>query len=185
MGKVKLLTCVHETAAKEIARLKNKTSGTTAISDIDLNRLLNLYRNTLYGYFEGEELITWACIRFGDLHGEKTWTVMGIFTKNFSEHFSFNREDFGLIMKTVFEKAEAEGYYSYVYSIATRLEKVYDRKWSTNKFLPPSNRYTREKLIEIPANTKAPEDWQSRLVGGIKPDNVSILRRSLKPEFRK
>ena len=182
---IKYLNDSHIDQCIEISMLSSRHSGTSKNSNVDLLRCLNLERNCVVGYFVEDKIITWGSARFGLLHGEKTWSILGLYTSDFSDHFSFNRADFGLLISKFFEVAENDRYYNYIYSIATRLERFYDRKWSSNTFLPPTNRYIRKKLIEIPANELAPEQWQQRLLGGIKPDAMSILMRSLKEEFRK
>ena len=182
---IQFLNNTHFDECLKISDLSTRHSGTSKNTHDDLTKCLNFERNTVLGYFENNKLITWTSARFGVLHQQKTWTILGMYTREFTDQFSFNRVDFGLSICKLFEIAEGDGYYDYVYSISTKLERVYDRKWASNRFLPPTARYTRQKIVEVPANTVPPEYWQQRLLGGIKPDDMSILKRSLKEEFRK
>lgn len=153
------------------------------ISPQTLNYFLMQDQFKIFGFFEDDLLITVVIIKFGELHGEKTWTVIHMFTRRLRGIFSFG-DDFGQIIAKVFEIAEEKGFYNYVYMVNKKHENAYYRMWKTNKFLPPSNRYTISNLAEIPAGTIAPENWMVRLMGGPKNYDCVIKMRKLKEEFR-
>jgi len=137
-------------------------------------------KNLSLGYFEGNELITWAAVRFGQLHGEKIWCIIYLFTKRFSDHFSFKTDDFGLIMDEYFRIAEENEYYSYVYSVPKKSQRSYYRKWKSVE-----GRYLAEDLEDVPAGTLPSEEWMRRLNGGIRAYDSVIKKRTLKHEYRK
>lgn len=183
------LTTEHVDQARHIATLRSKHSGTapTPIEKIDwLLESINQEDSGFYlfGYFEGKELISWAALKFVELNGEKVWVIIGLFTSKFNEHFTWNVPELGLLIKHAFEVAEGRGYYSYIYSIATRLERVYYHQWKKNVYLPPTGRYETQVVNRIPPNSTEAEEWQIRMAGLPKPDEISIMRRTLKLEYR-
>jgi hypothetical protein len=174
--------------AMALAARHARHSGTEPVSLVEIEDLLSEIntdtKNRFFGYFDGRDMLSWACLRFGELHGEKTWSISCLFVRHTREHFSWEPPELGLIVKQGFDYAEAHGYYAYVYSIATRLERVYERKWRTNPWLPPRDRYTKDVIARIPAGEKAPQNWMTRMARLPKPDEMSILRRTLKEEYR-
>jgi hypothetical protein len=133
------------------------------------------------GYFEDDKLVSWVSIGFYEskLRG-KFWAITGLFTTVFEERFSFSRPEFGLLFKRAFEIAEEKGYFQYFYSIAERVERVYERQWKKNPW-GFNNRYDLITLDIVPANTKPEYDLYWRLMGKeLKPDNIVIKARILK-----
>lgn len=165
----------------EISKIKLAESEQS--SEEMLRYFLTNDKNKVFGYFENELLITGVVVRFGELHGEKTWSIVHMFTRNLRHLFSFS-EDFGQIIAGAFKIAEENGFYRYVYVVNKKHENAYYRMWKTNKYLPPSNRYEIYDLAVVPANTTAPEIWMDRLMGGQKNYDVVIKKRELKNEFR-
>lgn len=156
------------------SRRKRSSSNTFTLEEIEKLVLAN---NCL-GYFEDDRLVTWVSYRFGELHGEKIWCILNMFTSKFTNRFSFDGPDFGPIIKTLFEKAEAWQVYSYIYVVAEKVEKVYYEKWKSK------GRYDTFDLARIPANTVPPENWMTRLIGGTLPYDCVIKKRTLKLEHR-
>lgn len=185
---LRLLTADDIPAATSISRLKASNSGTQASSIEQIAKTLETIHELeskfkIVGYFVDDTLVSWMAFKFGELHGEKVWVILHLFTRVFSQVFSWRHPELGLLVKWAFETAEKEKYYTYLYSVSTRLERVYERKWESNPWLPPTGRYTKEYLIRIPANTKA-DNWMNRLADLPKPDAITILKRTLKEEFR-
>ena len=76
--------------------------------------------------------------------------------------------------------AEEKGYFQYFYSIAERLERVYERQWKKNPW-GFNGRYDLVTLDVVPANTKPEFELYWRLMGQeLKPDNIVIKARKLK-----
>ena len=84
-------------------------------------------------YFEDGKLISWITIGFYEskMRG-KFWVISNFFSSVYTSYFNFNRPEFGMLFKAAFEVAEGRGYYQYFYSIAERLERVYERQWKKN-----------------------------------------------------
>lgn len=172
---------------REIAMLRPRVSGTEPPKDIDvfIGGLKDPNsRSEFYGVFDGEQLISWIAFRFGELHGEQVWAILGIYSRVTENFFTFNRPDIKLLIRKAFSTAEDNGVYIYVYSIAKRLEKVYETRWKKNDWITPG-RYELFTIAVIPANVPASENWQLRLMGGVKPDDVVIKKRILREKFRK
>lgn len=182
------LTTVHVEQALSISRLKSKHSGTEPATEGELSELL--YHSLaekkfhLFGYFEEDVLISWCLIKFGMLHEEKVWIIALLFTSRFHNVFTWNVPELGLLIKHAFEEAEERKVYSYLYSVADHVERVFERQWEKNTYLPPTGRYSRRTLATVKAGLPAAEYWQYRLIGGIKPHDISIKKRTLKEEFR-
>lgn len=177
---IRLLDINDLPEAIKIASLKPIRGEDTPV-DIELlsNSFRNLNTRTL-GYFEDGNLITWVMVKFGTLHEEKIWCIVNIFTRNFSNYFTFNGPDIGPIIEKFFAIAEEEGYYSYIYSVPKKLERVYYKKWKSK-----NGRYDTLDLLFIPANTEPSQNWATRLNGGIRAYDCVIKKRTLKNEYRK
>lgn len=196
MGHVRELTEVDRDEARRLARLKDRTSGSDPITDDALDYLMGVIGHPesgrrLFGYFEDSTLVSWLAVRYlmwfneTEQTEEKVWLIVGMFTRSFHNHFSFKRPEFGMLIKGAFDFAEANGYYKYVYSIAKRLEDVYERQFAKQSFMPMIGRYELHNIGVVHAGTPAPTDWQQRMMGGIKSDDISFKMRVLKPEYRK
>lgn len=168
-----------------LTRCKHASRDGVYIDDSTVYRLLSNDGNVTMGYFDSSTLVTAVSVRFGELHGEKTWVIAHMFTNRFSNVFSFSRPDFGLIIKSFFEIAEEQKFYNYIYAIPAKLSSVYYRQWKSNPYLPPAGRYDISKILEISANTLPEDNWAARLIGGTKPYDVVINSRKLKQEYRK
>jgi hypothetical protein len=110
----------------------------------------------------------------------KFWVISNFFSSVYTSYFNFNRPEFGMLFKKAFEVAEGRGYYQYFYSIAERLERVYERQWKKNSYAI-QGKYDLTTLAVVPANTKPEFELYWRLMGQeLKPDNISIKARKLK-----
>jgi len=165
---------------KEISQIKKQD---IYLADDMLYYFLTDEKIKVLGYFDNSVLITWVAIKFGTLHDINTWCIIHMFTRNLKEFFSFG-PDFGQIIAKAFELAESHGYYQYIYLVNKKHQNAYYRMWKTNKYLPPSNRYSVEDVAVIPSGTKAAENWMNRLMGGIREYDCVIKMRTLKKEFR-
>lgn len=174
----RLLTADDFDKAVEISKLRNRNAGTTAIhenAEITLIAALlsNDPRIKVFGYFE-DELISFVAVKFGELGDEKVWVPLYAFTSRFTTYFNWERQDVKELAKMIFTVTEQYGYLSYVYAISSKLERV---------IVPPS-RYEKKVIRTVEGGTQAPDNWVKRMIGGIKPDAISIVRTTLKQEFR-
>lgn len=196
MGYAAELTTQDAEAAERIARLRNRHSGTAPMSNAGLTSILgsigdHASQRRLYGYFDEEgELVSWMSVRYGAFLNEQTrvdeqwWLITGFFTSAFHNHFNFQRPETGLLLAHAFRQAEREQVYTYVYSVASRLQHVYERSWRRQTWIPMTGRYELTDLCTVPANTPAPREWMQRMMGGIKPDAIVFKKRVLRPEYR-
>ena len=114
----------------------------------------------------------------------KFWVISNFFSTVNTSYFNFNRPEFGMLFKEAFEIAEGRGYYQYFYSIAERLERVYERQWKKNSYAI-QGKYDLTTIDIVPANTKPEFELYWRLMGQeLKPDNIAIKKRVLRHEFR-
>lgn len=174
--------------AQDIANLKDRHSG-TASSPEALMTLMEMLvhkdpKTKFIGYFEDSKLVSWMAVRFGTLGEEKVWVILGMYTSRFHNHFSWSPPEVGQLVAWAFNEAEATEHYAYLYTIATRLERVYDRQWQKNPWIPPTGRYTKEVVARVPANTLHELAWLNRMAHLPKPDDISVLKRALKKEHR-
>lgn len=185
---LRLLTQTDYEAAIAIASLRSKHSGTTA-SLVPLLELMGKFplgedpKTKFIGYFDGDELISWMALRYGTLGEEKVWVILDLFTSRFRNYFSWSHPELGKLVAWAFQEAEDNGYFAYLYSVATRLERVYEMQWRKNPWLPPQGRYEKEVLARVPANTLHELAWLNRLANLPKPDDISVLKRTLKKEY--
>ena len=181
---LRLLTPNDLDTARQIASLKSVHSG-TAISEEALNTQFYLLwtqdpKTKFIGYFEDDILISFMIVRFGTLGEDKVWVILGLFTSKFHNHFSWAHPELGQLVEWAFKEAEAHGYNSYLYSVATRLERVYERQWQKNPWLPPTGRYTKEVVARVPANAMHDLAWLNRLANLPRPDGITVFKRTLK-----
>lgn len=185
---LRLLTKTDYQAAVHITFLKDTHSGTSVSVEAVMHLMDMLMSNEpktrFIGYFENDTLVSWMAVRFGTLDGEKVWVILNMFTSRFRNYFSWAHPELGQLVAWAFDTAEKEGYYDYLYSVATRLERVYERQWRKNPWLPPRDRYIKEVIARIPAGTKHHLDWVNRMAYLPKPDDISILQRRLKRMYR-
>ena len=174
----------YEEICDQVFFSRKKISGTTPMS---IERYKNLQKETksnnsvVIGYFEDNELISWITIGFYEskMRG-KFWVISSFFSSVYTSYFNFNRPEFGMLFKAAFEVAEGRGYYQYFYSIAERLERVYERQWKKNSYAI-QGKYDLTTLAVVPANTKPEFELYWRLMGQeLKPDNIAIKARKLK-----
>jgi hypothetical protein len=174
----------YEERRKQIVLSCKKISGTTPISPERYRVLQEESKSkddVIIGYFEDDELISWITIGFYEskMRG-KFWVISNFFSSVYTSYFNFNRPEFGMLFKAAFEVAEGRGYYQYFYSIAERLERVYERQWKKNSYAI-QGKYDLTTLAVVPANTKPEFELYWRLMGQeLKPDNISIKARKLK-----
>jgi hypothetical protein len=196
MGYVRELRKQDVGEARRIAFLKDRHSGTTPITEDGLDTILASVGDTeaprkAFGYFEGDNLISWLAVRYTAFFDfetqldEKVWLITGLFTSQFHNHFSFGRPEAGTLIAHAFKLAEAEGFYTYVYSVANRLARVYEKQWFKQTWLPATGRYDLLTIGVVPANTEPPTEWQKRMMGGVKPDDIVFKKRVLKQIHRK
>jgi hypothetical protein len=174
----------YEERRKQIVLSCKKISGTTPISPERYRVLQEESKSkddVIIGYFEDDELISWITIGFYEskMRG-KFWVISNFFSSVYTSYFNFNRPEFGMLFKAAFEVAEGRGYYQYFYSIAERLERVYERQWKKNSYAI-QGKYDLTTLAVVPANTKPEFELYWRLMGQeLKPDNIVIKARKLK-----
>ena len=174
----------YEERRKQIVLSRKKISGTTPISPERYQTLQEESKSkddVIIGYFEDDELISWITIGFYEskMRG-KFWVISSFFSSVYTSYFNFNRPEFGMLFKAAFEVAEGRGYYQYFYSIAERLERVYERQWKKNSYAI-QGKYDLTTLAVVPANTKPEFELYWRLMGQeLKPDNIAIKARKLK-----
>ena len=174
----------YEERRKQIVLSRKKISGTTPISPDRYQTLQEESKSkddVIIGYFEDDELISWITIGFYEskMRG-KFWIISNFFSSVYTSYFNFNRPEFGMLFKAAFEVAEGRGYYQYFYSIAERLERVYERQWKKNSYAI-QGKYDLTTLAVVPANTKPEFELYWRLMGQeLKPDNIAIKARKLK-----
>jgi len=172
----------YEERRKQIVLSCKKISGTTPISPERYQVLQEESKDdVIIGYFEDDELISWITIGFYEskMRG-KFWVISNFFSSVYTSYFNFNRPEFGMLFKAAFDIAEGRGYYQYFYSIAERLERVYERQWKKNSYAI-QGKYDLTTLAVVPANTKPEFELYWRLMGQeLKPDNISIKARKLK-----
>ena len=174
----------YEKKREDIVLSRKKISGTKPISAeryVELREEAKSNNSVVIGYFEDDKLISWIEIGFHEskMRG-KFWVISNFFSSVWSSYFSFNRPEFGMLFKAAFEVAEGRGYYQYFYSIAERLERVYERQWKKNSYAI-QGKYDLTTLAVVPANTKPEFELYWRLMGQeLKPDNIVIKARKLK-----
>jgi hypothetical protein len=175
----------------EISKIRPRVGGTVPISEETFKEVYTKYfednENTyVFGCFNDDELISWIAIGFAEtpLTG-KFWVISTIYTTRFTQYFSFNNEEIGLLIKTAFEFAESKNYYEYYYTVSSRISNVYEKQIQKNKFIP-IGRYEYRKLKTVPPNTRPESELIWRMMGQeTKPDATIVKKRVLRPEFRK
>jgi hypothetical protein len=186
MAEVRVITGIHEyeEICNQIALSCKKLGGSAPLSPERYYAIREGAKSDdvmTIGYFEDDKLISWMNIGFYEskMRG-KFWVIGGLFTSVFQERFSFSRPEFGLVLKRAFEIAEERGYFQYFYSIAERLERVYERQWRKNPW-GFNGIYELTTLAVVPANTKPESELYWRLMGQeLKPDNIVIKSRKIK-----
>ena len=174
----------YEEHCKQIVLSRKKISGTTPTSPERYRALQEESKSkddVTIGYFEDDKLISWITIGFYEskMRG-KFWVISNFFSSVYTSYFNFNRPEFGMLFKAAFDIAEGRGYYQYFYSIAERLERVYERQWKKNSYAI-QGKYELTTLAVVPANTKPEFELYWRLMGQeLKPDNIAIKSRKLK-----
>ena len=174
----------YEEICDQIFFSRKKISGTSpmSIEQYQILREQSKSNNSVtIGYFEDGKLISWITIGFYEskMRG-KFWVISNFFSSVYTSYFNFNRPEFGMLFKAAFEVAEGRGYYQYFYSIAERLERVYERQWKKNSYAI-QGKYDLTTLAVVPANTKPEFELYWRLMGQeLKPDNIAIKARKLK-----
>ena len=178
----------YEKECEDIVLSRKKISGTKPISTeryIEHKKEAKSNDAVVIGYFEDDKLISWITIGFYEskMRG-KFWVISTFFSAVNTSYFNFNRPEFGMLFKEAFEVAEGRGYYQYFYSIAERLERVYERQWKKNSYAI-QGKYDLTTIAVVPANTKPEFELYWRLMGKeTKPDNIIIKKRVLRQEFR-
>ena len=190
--KTQLLTINNFDPAMKIAQLKSKNGGTTNLSLIDLESRLSKYFYTknldhcvAIGCFDGNELISWVAIGFAETKAKgRYWAITSLYTTKFTNFFSFNNPEIGLLIKHAFEIAESRKYYQYYYSIAERVSKVYETQIQKTTYIP-IGRYDYIEIERIPPNTQPESSLYWLLIGAVlKPDTMIIKKRVLREEYR-
>jgi hypothetical protein len=174
----------YEEICDQVFFSRKKISGTTPMS-IEQYQILREQSKSndavTIGYFEDSKLVSWITIGFYEskMRG-KFWVISNFFSSVYTSYFNFNRPEFGVLFKAAFEVAEGRGYHQYFYSIAERLERVYERQWKKNSYAV-QGKYELTTLAVVPANTKPEFELYWRLMGQeLKPDNIVIKSRKLK-----
>ena len=178
----------YEELCRQIVFSRKRISGTTPISPERYQTLQEESKSkddVIIGYFDDDKLISWISIGFHEskMRG-KFWIISNFFSSVYTSYFNFNRPEFGMLFKAAFEVAEGRGYYQYFYSIAERLERVYERQWKKNSYAI-QGKYDLTTIDIVPANTKPEFELYWKLMGQeLKPDNIAIKKRVLRHEFR-
>jgi hypothetical protein len=175
----------YKELCKQIVLSRKKIAGTTPVSPEQYNiRAETLQSNnniTTIGCFDDGVLVSWIELGFHEskMRG-KFWVISNFFSSVYTSYFSFDKPEFGMLFKKAFDVAEAKGYDQYFYSIAERLERVYERQWRKNPYAI-QGKYELTTLAVVPANTKPEFELYWRLMGQeLKPDNIVIKSRKLK-----
>jgi len=174
----------YEEICKQIVLSRKKIGGTTPLSPEQYDILAEQVRSNntaTIGCFKDNILISWISIGFHEskMRG-KFWVISNFFSSVYTSYFSFDKPEFGLLFKKAFDIAESKGYTQYFYSIAERLERVYERQWRKNPYAI-QGKYELTTLNVVPANTKPEYELYWRLMGQeLKPDNIVIKSRKLK-----
>jgi hypothetical protein len=186
MIEVREITGSHEykEICKQIVLSRKKIAGTTPVSPEQYNLRAEKSQSnniTTIGCFDGGVLVSWLEIGFHEskMRG-KFWVISNFFSSVYTSYFSFDKPEFGMLFKAAFDIAETKGYDQYFYSIAERLERVYERQWRKNPYAI-QGKYELATLAVVPANTKPEFELYWRLMGQeLKPDNIVIKSRKLK-----
>lgn len=184
---LRVLTGEHFNEALSMPQLKDRHGGSTP----NKNYKLRLYpyfspspSAVAVGYFENNNLISWASLRFGKQGDMNIWCITSLWTNRFSNFLSFDRPELGMLLKGCFDVAEHRLYWNYFYSISTKLERVYQRQWAKNPWMP-TGRYDLTIYQHVPANTIPEPNFVYKLIGGEpKSNDITIKCRVLKEEFR-
>jgi hypothetical protein len=192
MYNVKILTDQDYRDALKIASLKSNTTGRSAVSLETLNNKLSRYfikENEddclAIGCFDRDELISWIAIIFVENKSKgRYWAITSLYTTKFTNFFSFNNPEIGLLIKHSFEIAESRKYYQYYYSIAEKVAKVYETQIQKTTYIP-IGRYDYLEVERIPPNTQPESPLYWLLIGGtLKPDTMIIKKRVLREKYR-
>lgn len=174
----------------EISKLHPRNAGTKPASlEVFLEKYKKYFEDTddyyALGCIEDGKVISWIAVAFIENKARgKFWVIPLLYTTRFTNYFTFNNEEIGLLIKTAFELAESKKYYEYYYSVSERIATVYEKQFKKNKYLP-LGRYDFIELDRVPANTYPTTDLYWKLMGQeIKPDTIIIKKRILKEEYR-
>lgn len=186
----RLLGDDHLTACLDIARLRPRVSGTKPLPEellIELSQKYFVENENYYalGCIEDGKIISWVALAFVENKARgRYWIITALYTTKFTTYFSFDNEEIRLLIKASFDLAESNKYYEYYYSVAERVSSVYESQIRKNKYIA-TGRYDCIQLDIVPANTKSTVDLYWKLMGQeLKPDNIVIKKRVLRPEFR-
>lgn len=188
---IRLLDLYDFDIAIKIAQLKDRSGGTTVLSNDSFEVTHRKYFennsiNYALGYFDNNILISWVALGLHENQARgRFWYISFLYTSVFHNSFTFNNIEIGSLIKSSFALAEEQGYYEYYYTIAQRVEHVYDRQWARNNFMQ-TGRYDCTVIGQVEANTQPEVDLYWKLLGSeTRPDNMIIKKRVLRPEFRK
>lgn len=190
--RTRILTDEDYGNALTIASLKSKTAGTSSVSLEDLQYKLSRYfikENAedcvAIGCFDNDKLISWIAIGFVENKSKgRYWAITSLYTTKFTNFFSFNNPEIGLLIKEAFSIAESKKYYQYYYAIAEHVSKVYETQIQKNKFIP-IGRYDYIEIERVPPNTQPESSLYWLLIGAeLKPDTMIIKKRILKETYR-
>lgn len=186
----RLLGPAHFKECLDIAKIRPKVGGTKPLSEETLIELCQKYfvENDNYyalGCIEDGNIISWIGIVLMENKARgKFWVITSLYTTIFTEYFSFNQQEIGLLIKEAFHVAESKKYYEYYYSVSERVATVYESQYRKNKYIQ-TGRYDCIQLDIIPANTQPSVDLYWKLIGKeLKPHNIIIKKRVLRAEFR-
>jgi hypothetical protein len=180
----------HFNECLAISKLKLKTGGTKPISEASFIEKYQKYFEDddnyhALGCVENDIVISWIAIAFieNKVRG-RFWIITMLYTTKFTNYFTFNNKEIGLLIKAAFTLAESKKYYEYYYSVGERIALVYETQIQKNKYIP-IGRYDYIELDRISANTQPQVDLYWKLMGEeIKPDNIIIKKRVLRSEYR-
>jgi len=186
--RLKVLNIMDFDEAIKMTSLKSRHGGTAPSDQLDKRYYYYFTTSPIalaLGYYEEDKMISWATLRFGKQDDMNIWTITSLWSNRFSNILSFDKPEMGYLMKGCFEIAEHRKYWDYFYTLASRLEHVYQRQWMKNPWVD-TGRYDLETYARVPANTIPEPRFVYRLLGEqVKPTDMTVKHRSLRPEFRK
>jgi hypothetical protein len=167
----------------KIISKKKKVAGTVPVSLTDFYTDLEKYliddaQYLAFGYFEQGILRSFITIIFKEtITRGRFWVITNFFSDLETNYFSFNNPYYGDLVRSVIDYAESKDYHKFYYSIAKKVDRVYETLWAKNSRSRNFN-YILETVAEIPANTRPSEDLYWKLMGQtLKPDIILIKCR--------
>jgi hypothetical protein len=174
----------------EISKLRPRVAGTTPASlEVFLEKNKKYFDENddyhILGCIEDSRVISWIAVAFIENKARgRFWIIPSLYTTKFTNYFTFNNEEIGLLIKAAFQLAESKKYYEYYYSVSQRIATVYEKQIQKNKYIP-IGRYDYIELDRVPADSQPTTELYWKLMGEeTKPDDIIIKKRVLRESFR-